>query len=133
MPNTNVSLDVRNTPSNGSDGYTNTTASNGAVYSYRYGGGSDAHGNTNETVGDGGSTITVNLESDPRYQIADVRFSGFASPNLSTRPASNSATSLVIFDTDTTAGNSYYKITVSDSTANCTFDCDPEINNDPKK
>ncbi|MDA3914967.1 hypothetical protein, partial [Oleiagrimonas sp.] len=31
----NINLDVHNHASNGSDGYTNTTASNGATYSYR--------------------------------------------------------------------------------------------------
>ena len=36
MPNNfSVSLDVRNFASNGSDGYTNTTASNGNTYSYQ--------------------------------------------------------------------------------------------------
>ena len=45
MSNTNVTLDVRNFPSNDSDGYTDTTASNHAIYSYLYGGGSDGNGN----------------------------------------------------------------------------------------
>lgn len=133
MPNTNVSLNVRNFASNGSDGFTNTTASNSAVYSYQYSGGSDTHGNSNESVGDGGSSITVNLESDSRYQIAGVLFSGAAGPNLSTQPAANTTTSLIINDTDTSPGSAYYKITVSDSVANCTFDCDPEVDNQPKK
>ncbi len=132
MPNTDVSLDVRNFASNGSDGFTDTTASNGAVYSYQYSGGSDTHGNTNESVGDGGSTITVNLNSDPRYQIAGVLFSGVAGGNLSTYPAANTTTRLIINDTDTSPGSGYYKITVSDTTANCSFDCDPTVSNVPK-
>lgn len=133
MPNTNVSLNVRNFASNGSDGYTNTTASNETVYSYQYSGGSDTHGNTNETVGDGGSTITVNLSSDSRYEISGVLFSGPAGGDLSTYPAANTTTSLIINDNDSSPGSGYYKITVTDTTANCTFDCDPEINNQPKK
>ncbi len=132
MANTNVGLDVRNTPSSGSDGYTNTTATNGAVYSYQYTGGSDSHGNTGEVVGTGSATITVNLHSDARYQISGVLFSGDAARDLSTQPAANTTTSLIITDLDVTTGSSYYKITVTDTAANCSFDCDPVISNEPK-
>ncbi len=132
MPNTDVNLDVRNSASNGSDGYTDTTASNSAVYSYRYTGGSDNHGNSTETVGAGVAKITVTLNSDPRYQITGVLFSGDAGRDLSTQPAANSTTSLIITDVDTTTGSGYYKITVTDTTANCTFDCDPQVTNEPK-
>lgn len=132
MTDLNVNLDVRNTASSTSDGYTNTTASNGAVYSYRYTGGSDGHGNSTEKVGGGVAKITVVLNSDPRYQISGVLFSGDAGPDLSTQPGANTTTSLIITDQDTMAGSGYYKITVTDTTANCTFDCDPQITNEPK-
>src|SRR5579863_2385862 len=39
-----ISLSIQNHPSNGSDGYTDTTASNGKVYSYKYSGGSGKGG-----------------------------------------------------------------------------------------
>jgi hypothetical protein len=98
MANTDVSLDVRNFPSNGSDGYTNTTASNNAVYSYQYGGGSDGHGNTDETVGSGSATVTVSLHSDPRYTIAGVTISGDIENQLSYAPPGNGATSVSTSD-----------------------------------
>lgn len=132
MSNTNVSLDARNFPSNGSDGYTNTTASNSAVYSYQYGGGSDGHGNVDETVGGGSATITVSLNSDSRYQISGVVISGDIEGQLSSQPAGDSKTSVVITDSDSATGSGYYSITVSDTTANCTFPCDPDIINRPK-
>lgn len=131
MPNIDVNLDVRNSPSSGKDGYRNTTASNAAVYSYRYSGGSDGNGNVTETVNAGSGTIAVTLKSDARYQISGVLFSGNASRDLSTQPVANTPTRLIITDLDTSAGTSYYKITVSDTAANCTFDCDPQITNVP--
>lgn len=131
MPNTNVSLDVRNFPSNGTDGYTNTTASNNAVYSYQYGGGSDGHGNVNETASGGSATITVSLNSDPRYWISAVVISGDIEEQLSSPPVGPSTTSVVITDSDSSTGSGYYSITVSDTTAQCTFPCDPQITNVP--
>lgn len=131
MPNTNVSLDVRNFPSNGTDGYTNTTASNNTVYSYQYGGGSDGHGNVNETASGGSATITVSLNSDPRYWISAVVISGDIEEQLSSPPVGPSTTSVVITDSDSSTGSGYYSITVSDTTAQCTFPCDPQITNVP--
>lgn len=132
MANTDVSLDVRNFPSNGSDGYTNTTASDNAVYSYQYGGGTDGHGNTDETVGSGSATITVSLHSDPRFTITGVTISGDIENQLSYEPPGNGATSVVITDTDTSTGSGYYKIQVADSTTGSTFLCDPTITNKPQ-
>lgn len=132
MSNTNVTLDVRNFPSNGSDGYTNTTASNNAVYSYQYGGGSDGHGNVDETATTGSATITIAMNSDPRYQITNVVFSGDIENQLSSPPVGPGATSVVITDSDSSTGSGYYSITVSDTTAGCTFPCDPEVTNKPK-
>lgn len=131
MTNTNVSLDVRNFASRGSDGYTDTTASNGTVYSYKYGDGSDGHGNVEETTGSGSATITVTLSSDPRYEISAVVISGDIENQLSSPPVPAGATTIVITDTDSSSGSGYYSIVVTDTTANCTFPCDPEIRNIP--
>lgn len=131
MPNVNVSLDVRNFASNGSDGYTNTTASNNAIYSYMYGGGSDGHGNIDETTASGSATITVALQSDPRYVISGVGFTGDIENQLSWQ-AGAAPTSVVITDSDSSSGSGYFSITVSDSTAGCTLSCDPDITNRPK-
>lgn len=131
MSNINVSLDVRNWPSNGSDGYTSTTASNNAVYSYQYTGGSDGHGNVQETTNAGTSTITVGMHSDPRYVISAVNIHGDIENQLSSPPVPAGATSIVITDTDSSSGSGYYSITVTDTSANCTFLCDPQITHVP--
>lgn len=129
MPN--VTLDVRNGPSSGSDGYTNTTASNNAIYSYLYGGGSDGSGDMDETADSNSASFTVTVGGDPRYQISNVVFSGDIESQLSWQPGTP-ATTVTITDSDTATGSGHYSITVSDSTAGCTFPCDPEINNRPK-
>lgn len=131
MPNTDVSLDVRNFPSNGSDGYKNTTTSTKAVYSYQYGGGNDGHGNSIETADGQSGTITVALQSDSRYQISDVVISGDIEDQLSFEKVPNSTTSVVLTDKDTSCGNGYYEVIVFDSVGNCTFPCDPQITNVP--
>ena len=127
MPsNASVSLDVRNFPSNGSDGYTNTTASNNAIYSYCYTGGT--HGGDVTFQGRGQVTLTVHLNSDPRYQINTVGFVNDTNNQLSLQPE-NSPTTAVIKDINTVVQDAAYKVTVSDTTANCTIPCDPQINN----
>ena len=131
MTNAIVSLDVRNWPSNGSDGYTSTTASNGAVYSYQYTGGSDGHGNVEETTGAGSATITVTMHSDARYVISSVVISGDIENQLSSPAVNAGATSIVITDTDSSSGSGYYSIMVTDTMANCTFPCDPIVTNRP--
>ncbi len=131
MSNTDVSLDVRNFPSNGSDEYTDTTASNKAVYSYRYTGGSDGKGNMIETANGEAGTITVSLHSDPRYQISGVIISGDIEDQLSSEPAPNSNTSVIITDKDTSCGSGYYNVAVTDTSAACTFHCDPQVTNVP--
>lgn len=130
MSNVNVNLDVRNFASNGSDGYTNTTASNDAVYSYAYSGGTDGHGGVEETTGAGSATITVTVGTDPRYRITSVEFSGDIENQLSWQQGTSNAQA-VITDTDTSSGDGEYSIVVSDTTANCTLVCDPPIRNKP--
>ena len=129
MPN--VTLDVRNFPSNGTDGYTDTTASNNAIYSYLYGGGSDGSGDMDETAGNGSASFTVTVGGDPRYTISNVVFSGDIENQLSWQ-AGTPATTVTITDSDASTGSGYYKVIVSDSTASCTFPCDPDITNRPK-
>lgn len=131
MTNTTVNLDVRNWASNGSDGYTSTTASNNAVYSYQYTGGSDGHGNVQETTGAGSATITVGMHSDSRYVISAVNISGDIENQLSSPPVPAGATSIVITDTDSSSGSGYYNIVVTDTSANCTFPCDPMVTHRP--
>jgi hypothetical protein len=123
-----VNLQVRAQPSNGSDGYTNTTASNNAVYSYKYTGGDDDHGDISETVGSGAATIDVNLNGGSRYQISDISFNGASPGQLSWSGGGDSA---AIIDANTAVENATYCTKVTDSTGNCYFNCDPMIGNDP--
>jgi hypothetical protein len=130
MPSVNVSLDCRNWPSSGSDGYTTTTASNNALYSYKYSGGTDGNGNVDETVGIGAVAITVTIYADERYVVDSVGFSGDIESQLTSLPG-NSPTSVVINDSDSQTGSGYFQLVVRDTTANCTFPCDPRITNKP--
>ena len=132
MPNFNVGLDVRNSPSSGNDGYTSTTASNNAVYCYEYSGGTDGQGGVEETLSEGAGTITVSVGGDPRYKITDVTFTGDIQNQLS-RVVSPNGYTAVITDTDTSTGDGYYSVIIIDTTANFTFACDPTIKNKPNR
>lgn len=131
MPSINVGLDCRNWASSGSDGYTTTTASNGGLYSYQYSGGTDGHGNVDDTVGTGNLAITVTINADARYVVNSVSFTGDIESQLSSAPG-NSPTSVIINDSDSQTGSGYYTISVRDTSANCTFPCDPTVTNKPR-
>jgi len=128
MPNTNATLDVRNFPSNGNDGYKNTTATNNAVYSYKYSGGTDSAGGMEVQVGQGVATLNLSLDSDNRYSIDDVKFKDDPNNQLTWR--GNAPTTGVITDANTAVETAKYKVIVADSTASCTFPCDPQIDNE---
>jgi len=132
MSNVDVNLDVRNWASNGTDGYTNTTASNDAVYCYRYTGGTDGAGGVEESISAGGGTITVTVGTAAQYHITGVTFTGDIESQLSWVQGSG-PNSAVITDTDTSSGDGEYSIIVTDTAANCTFPCDPPIKNKPNK
>ena len=125
--NNNASLDVRNFPSNGSDGYTDTTASNNAIYSYRYTGGSDQAGGLRAQVGQGTATLNLSLDSDARYTIDAVTFDDPKS-QLSWR--GNAPRNGVLTDRNSAPGNGHYHVLVRDTAAGCTVPCDPMICNE---
>ena len=132
MTAVSATLDVRNFAATPGDGYTNTTASNGATYCYKYSGGTDGNGNVEVITETGTLTFTVTVGLDPRYTIYDVQFSGDTSSDMSWTwgniPLNNIA---VIVDTDTSNETAYCNIIVQDRTAQCTFPCDPKIINKP--
>jgi hypothetical protein len=134
MPsNFSVSLDVRNFASSGSDGYTNTTASNGSTYSYRYSGGNGGGGNVN--VANAGSpnanaAITVDLSSDARYSITNIQFRDDTQDQFAWH-AGGHANVAVITDKNEAAATVKYTCIVTDSSAHCTVPCDPIIKNEP--
>lgn len=123
-----VALDVRNFASSGSDGYTNTTASNGKTYSYKYTGGTDNNGNVTVNSSEGKNvTITLHLQSDPRYTIDSVTF---VDPHQQLSiPNPKGQKNVTIQDKNDFSQTATYKVTVKDSTANATLPCDPQIIN----
>lgn len=131
MPtNANVTLDVRNFASNGSDNYNNTTASNNATYSYRYTGGTDGQGSVYEHSR-GTATISVTLSSDARYQITGVSFTEPEGQPTEFSGSVTSTTTASITDLNDAVGSGRFAIQVTDTTANCTVPCDPIIDNQP--
>lgn len=132
MPNPNgVSLDVRNSASSG-DGWTDTTASNGQTYSYRYTGGDrdSNNGKVTCTIGNGNAAITLSLIAASQYQIGTITFTGDNAndPQLSTH--GNATGTRVINDKNTSAINANYKVNVIDTgNGNATVPCDPPIIN----
>jgi len=134
---TSVSLDVRNSSSNG-DGWTNVQAANGAPYSYKYTGGnhSDNNGKVVFGVGGGNAAVTLGFASttDPRYQFVGnnvVTFQNDPNGQLSTHGAATGTR--VINDNCSAELDATYKVTVTDTTANTTVPCDPVIQNKPAK
>ncbi len=129
MTTASVTLDVRNFPTNGSDGYTDSVASNNAMYSYRFYGGTDGNGGVVVETGTGTLTVTVTISADPRYVVNNVLLTGNVGDLSWARGATNYIA--IITDTDTDNENGYYSVLVSDATAGCTIPCDPPIKNIP--
>ena len=131
MTTASVSLDVRDFGATSGDGYTNTTASNGALYSYKYSGGTDGNGGVEVITGSGTLTLTVTVSADPRYLVSSVTFDNNVG-DLSWAFGS-SAYIAVITDTDLDNENSYYSVIIVDNGAGgITLPCDPPITNKPR-
>lgn len=130
MPNVNVYLDCRNSAAVPGDGYTNSSATNGATYCYKYSGGTDGNGNVTEYTDDGSgqATITITCGGDPRYVINNIGFNGNI-PNDFSWAHGIAANVATITDTDVDNGNMYFVVTIQDTTADCTFGCDPGVTN----
>lgn len=123
----NITLEVQNHASNGSDGFTNTTASNGATYSYRYSGG---EGNGGDVIfrSRGRVTVNVGLADAGAYSIDDVSFMGDVNQQLSW-VNSGQASRAVIQDRNDRVQTAQYKITVVDEDNGASIPCDPMIAN----
>lgn len=110
-------------------GWNQVQASNGQWYSYRYTGGSDGAGGLEATVGQGATTLHVDLDTDQqRYSVTNVSVDD---PNnqLTTSMSSNNVS---IRDKNDAIETGSYAITVSDSQAGgATIYCDPMIKNVP--
>lgn len=125
-PGPSIRLDVRYGSSGGSEGYTDTTASNGATYSYKYSGGGGKGG---DVVFDhrGRVTISVHLSGNT-YSIEDVGFTGDIHKQLSRLPSPAAARVAVIQNRNDMVQTANYKITVVDEDG-VKVPCDPKIIN----
>lgn len=128
MPdNRTIQLDLQAHASNGSDGYTNSVASDGAVYSYRYSGGTGNGGDVAFTSR-GRVNVTVQLQAGNRYTVASVAFANDIHHQLSwVNPGSHG--NAVIQNENSQLQTANYKMTVTDTDAGCTIPCDPMIIN----
>ncbi|HEX2595926.1 MAG TPA: hypothetical protein VHL61_05650 [Luteimonas sp.] len=141
MPNTNnptsVTLDVRNSSTNGG-GWVNVNAANGAPYSYLYTGGNQPanDGSSNFGVGNGNAAITLGFASttDARYQFVGTSVITFQNdPNSQLSTHGNATRTRVVNDSCTGALDGSFKVLVTDTTANTTIQCDPVVKNVPMK
>lgn len=122
-----ITLEVRNVPSTGTDGYTDTTASNGATYSYKYSGGDNDTGDV--TFRERGRvTINVHLSGN-KYTIDDVGFAGDTHEQLSWVSDPDAGKVAVIQNENSAVQTANYKITVMDESVGATIPCDPKIIN----
>jgi hypothetical protein len=122
-----ITLDVRNGASNGNDGYTNTSTTDGQTYCYRWTGGTDNAGDVLESIRAGVAQINVQLRADSRYHIVT---GGFGDGNTQFSFSVTDNYNGVISDVGTVAENDYFNLQVSDSSRqNCTFWCDPRVGN----
>lgn len=124
----NITLEIQDHASNGSDRYTDTIASNGASYSCRYSGGEGGGGDVIFRTR-GRVTVNVHLAHDSGYTIEDVSFREDTEDQLSWLGSHGGSTSAVIQDKNDAVQEAQYKITVRDEGANVTVPCDPIIAN----
>lgn len=138
MPNnpTSVTLDVRNSASNGG-GWINVNAANGAPYSYLYTGGNqpDNNGTTILGIGGGNAAITLGFASttDARYQFNGSAITFQNDPNSQLSTQGNANRTRVINDRCSAELDGSFKVVVTDTTANTTIACDPAVKNQPMR
>lgn len=123
-----IRLEVQNHASSGSDGFTNTTASDGATFSYRYSGG---EGNGGDVIfrTRGKVTVNVHLADGTNYAIDDVSFTGDIHRQLSWVSNARASSTAVIQDRNDRKQEARYKVTVRTSSGSVTIPCDPIMAN----
>ena len=130
MPNTpQINLDIRNWHQTDA-GWTNTTASNGDAYAYRYTGGDDGAGGLSQIVNTGRDTAPLRLVADQRYQNDTCHFHDDTQSQLSWQGASPYAGSII--DVNNQVETAEYTMVIADTgNGNCTINCDPPVANRP--
>src|SRR5204862_6390304 len=90
----------------GGNGWTQTNASNGQSYLFKYSGGEEDKGGLKTKVGDGQATIALSLDTDNRYSIFGVNFYQDLQHQLSWQPTAGSQATGTITDLNSIAENS---------------------------
>lgn len=120
-----VGLDIRNATA---AGYTPTTASNGAVYYFKYSGGTDGSGNVTVKKGKP-AKITVTAGLDPRYRVCGAWVKNDWEGDTSGSWSGNTA--IIEDDAVSLETGMDYIVIIADTTADTAFSCDPRIDNIP--
>jgi hypothetical protein len=118
-----ITLTVQDKASSGSDGFTNSTASNGAAYSCKFSGGTGKGGEVVFQIG-ARATVLVQL-ADSRYTVDHVRFPDDPHDELSF--GDSPAGMAVIRDTNDEVQTATYEITVQDSQSSAMIPCRQKI------
>jgi hypothetical protein len=128
MPSTpQINLDIRNWHQT-DPSWTNTTASNGADYAYKYTGGDNGAGALEQVVNTGRDTAPLQLVADRRYQINTCTFQNDTKAQLSWQ--GNSPYAGNIIDVNNQVETAEYTMVINDTgNGNCTINCDPPVIN----
>jgi len=133
--NASVSLNVTDVPTTGYIQATlnaNTPNPMNKSYYYKYSGGDDGNGNVTEK-GRGKITISLTLNSGPRYAISTI---GDGGTQTQLTYQVSDALHATITDKNDKVENDYYNVLISDtgnidSNRNaCQFWCDPRVDNE---
>lgn len=137
VPDFKVSLRVRPRPSESWDGYSDTVASNGKIYSYLYTGGNEDAGNVEVMYDSNGPTsiiqVSISRQSEDsvrRYSIDRIEFAGEGMEQFTWDKAGNPHVA-IIKNKNIAAAAVKYTTIVNDSIGECSFPCDPLIKNVP--
>jgi hypothetical protein len=119
-----ITLAVQDKASSGSDGFTNSTASNGVVYACKFSGGTGKGGEVVFQIG-ARATVIVQL-ADNRYVVDGVRFPDDPHDELSF-VFDSPAGMAVIRDTNDEVQTATYEIRLKDSQNGATFPCRQKV------
>ena len=121
----NITLDVKNTASTGSDGYTNAEGSEGGIYSYKYSGGDDDQGHV--TVHKGTPTVISVTLHTTGYSVEGAGVTN--DPNEDISIATTSTTATFTDNAEDLESNIEYSVTLINGSNSETFTADPKIDN----
>jgi hypothetical protein len=125
-----VSIDILRTAM---PGYVRTYGSNGHLYSYKFSGGNDRHGNASIKYGEGPNIpIQLDLANTSGFMIGDVEFTDDPDGQLSRNIiAGGLKATIVDKNKDGVALDAYYSVKVIDNSASPPAEvyCDPRIVN----